>query len=123
MFLGNGFTRSVFQNMPSWDELFEDVDSSIMNYTILYEVFRLNAGKLGKEEDIVKAELIRKIKTTFSDKNIREDVYNLENFGQYLFKHHVYNIITTNYDNGIEFILCDTCGYREQAVTDVTYSI
>jgi len=119
LFLGNGFTRSVFQNMPSWGDLFEEADSSINNYTILYEAFRLNAGISGKEEDTVKAELIQKIKTTFSDKNIREDICNLENFGQYLFQHRVYNIITTNYDNGIEFILCDTCGYREQTVKGV----
>lgn len=116
LFLGNGFTRSVFQDMPSWGDLFDGTDSSIKNYTILYEAFRLHAERADKEEDTVKAELIQKIKTTFSDKNIREDIYNLENFGQYLFQYHVYNIITTNYDNGIEFILCDTCGYREQAV-------
>ncbi len=119
LFLGNGFTRSVFQNMPSWGDLFGEADGSINNYTILYEAFRLNAGRSGQEEEIVKAELIHKIETTFSDKNIGEDIYNLENFGQYLFQHHVHNIITTNYDNGIEFILCDTCGYGEQAVTEV----
>ncbi len=119
LFLGNGFTRSVFQNIPSWGDLFEEADSSINNYTILYEAFRLKAGISGKEEDTLQAGLIQKIETTFSDKNIREDICNLENFGQYLFQRRVYNIITTNYDNGIEFILCDTCGYREQAVRGV----
>lgn len=33
LFLGNGFARLVFQDMPSWKELFEAADDSIDNYT------------------------------------------------------------------------------------------
>lgn len=43
----------------------------------------------------------------------------LNEFGKYLIKHHINNIITTNYDSGIEFILCDRCGYIEQKPIDM----
>lgn len=107
LFIGNGFSRSVFRDMPSWGDLFEGVSSSIQNYTILYEAFLLEAKRAGQTEDEVKKELIEKIKTTFSGKSIKDDIHDLEHFGQYLIQYHVNNILTTNYDNGIEFILCE----------------
>lgn len=39
LFLGNGFTRSIFKNIPSWDQLPENQDIRIGNNTILYEMF------------------------------------------------------------------------------------
>lgn len=115
LFLGNGFSRSIFQDMPSWHRIFEQVgvDSIISNNTILYEVFRLKAGEEGGEE-AVKERLIQEIKAAFFEKSVEGDMRALDKFGEYLAQHHIYNIITTNYDNGIEFILCGTCGYREQ---------
>ena len=74
LFLGNGFTRSIFRNMPSWKDLFEAADDSIDNYTYLYETYRLNPAHIQQEEDAVKAGLIQKIKSDFSGKNIREDI-------------------------------------------------
>lgn len=51
----------------------------------------------------------------------------MKHFGEYLEQHHVSNIITTNYDNGIEFILCEKCGYVGQMpkgmVAERIYSI
>lgn len=32
LFLGNGFSRSVFHDVPSWGELFEGVTTSVQNY-------------------------------------------------------------------------------------------
>lgn len=116
LFLGNGFCRSVFRNTPSWKDLFEATDDSIDNYTFLYEAYRLNPAHINQEEDVVKASLVQKINSDFSGKNIREDICGLENFGKLLSQHHVNNIITTNYDEGIEFILCDICGYQEQEI-------
>lgn len=127
LFIGNGFSRSVFRGMPSWEDLFEGVSSSIQDYTILYEAFLLDAKRNGQTEDAVKKELIEKIKTTFSGKSVKDDIQDLEYFGQYLIQHHVNNILTTNYDNGIEFILCEVCGYQEQTskdmVSETIYSI
>ena len=127
MFIGNGFSRTIFQNMPSWGELFEGGDSSIENYTILYEISRLNSGKQGKNEETIKSELIRRIEATFSKNNINKDINELEEFGENLCKHNVNNIITTNYDGGIELILCHICGYEidtpKEMVSEKIYSI
>lgn len=127
LFLGNGFSKTIFRDIPSWEELFTGVSSSIQNYTILYEVFLLEARRHGRPEDSVKKELVKNIEATFSGKNVKDDIGNLEQFGDYLVKYQVNNIITTNYDNGIEFILCEYCGYREQTpkdmVAEVIYSI
>ena len=120
LFLGNGFTRSIFRNMPSWKDLFEAADDSIDNYTYLYETYRLNPAHMQQEEAAVKTGLIQKIKSDFSGKNIREDICGLENFGALLSLYHVNNIITTNYDEGIELILCDICGYHEQEIMDIS---
>lgn len=37
LFLGNGFSRSVAPQLPAWKDLFNDENSLITNYTILYE--------------------------------------------------------------------------------------
>lgn len=70
LFLGNGFSRTVFQDIPAWGNLFSKGSTPITNYTILYEIYRLSAGEKGKKEDVVKEELIEKIKTKFSDNNL-----------------------------------------------------
>lgn len=48
LLIGNGFSRSVFRNMPSWGDLFEGVSSSIQNYTI--SLFRLNTRLMSLKE-------------------------------------------------------------------------
>lgn len=125
LFLGNGFSRTVFKNIPSWQELFGTRKIDISNNTILYEIFRLN--KMAQKEEDLKAQLINNIKLTFSEKNINDGICDLERFGEYLKKYNIYNIITTNYDNGIEFILCDLCGYiekkSENMVAERIYSV
>lgn len=127
LFIGNGFSRSVFRDVPSWGDLFEGVSSDIQDYTILYESSLLEARRNGQTEDEVKKELIEKIRITFSGKNVKDNIHDLEHFGRYMIQHHVNNILTTNYDNGIEFILCEFCGYREQTpqnmVSEIVYSV
>lgn len=108
--LGNGFLRALFKGVPSWKELFEHVESDIRNYTILYEVNLLKSKKTDNE---IKPELIHKITKTYSVENFKENIsLDLNKFGEYLSSYNVQNIITTNYDEGIEFILCQKCGYK-----------
>lgn len=127
LFIGNGFSRSVFRDMPSWDDLFEDVSIAIQDYTILYEAFLLEKKRQGLTEDDVKKGLVEKIRAEFSGKSVKDEICDLEQFGHYMVQHHVNNILTTNYDNGIEFILCEFCGYREQTpknmVPETIYSV
>lgn len=119
LFLGNGFSRSVFRNVPSWGELFEGVTTSVQNYAILYEKFFLQRKRDGKSEEDVKQELISRIQGRFSGKNIRGEILDPGRFGVYLRAHHISNILTTNYDNGIESILCELCGYTEERPLDI----
>ena len=53
LFLGNGFSRSVAPKKPAWKDLFNDENSSIKNYTILYEKKFINNCNI-KEEFIKK---------------------------------------------------------------------
>lgn len=119
LFLGNGFSRSIFRNIPSWETLYEGVNSAIQNYAFLYEAFRQTRENRDCSEDIIKEKLVKKIKEIISEDNIREDVHGLDRFGQYLSQNRIHNIITTNYDNGVEMILCSACGYIEEKNKDV----
>lgn len=57
--------------------------------------------------------MIEKINHSFSSNNIKKNIRDLEFFGILLGEHNIKNIITTNYDKGIEIILCDICGFEE----------
>lgn len=118
LFLGNGFSRSIFNNMPSWSDLFEGANNSINNNTILYEIARLKAGNNGDNEEEVKTQIIEKINIKFTSDDIKKDIRYIDGFGKFLSENHVNNIITTNYDKGIEFILCQMCGYEEATHND-----
>lgn len=124
--LGNGFSRALFKDMPSWKSLFGKVESDINNYTMLYEVNLLNGEN--KTDNEVKQELMRIIQNAHFVENIKENVtLELNKFGEYLSRNGVQNIITTNYDEGIEFILCNKCGYinieTEGMIAEKIYSI
>lgn len=123
--LGNGFSRTIFKQIPSWNSLFNKTKSVIRNYTILYEV-NLLKGKYTTDAD-AKNDLIEKINHSFSTNNIKRGIRDLEHFGILLDKHNIKNIITTNYDKGIEIILCNICGYDEITpkgmVAEIIYSI
>lgn len=110
--LGNGFSRAIFKDMPSWESLFENVKSDINNYTILYEVNLLKGEN--KTDNEVKKELMHTIQNAHFVENIKENIaLDLNKFGEYLSSNNIQNIITTNYDDGIEFILCQKCGYKK----------
>lgn len=125
LFLGNGFSRIVFEGIPSWENLFEGEKSEIENYTILYEVSLLNSRS---EEEEIKRRFRDRINNLVCEKNIKREVNGLENFGKYLKDNKVNNIITTNYDRGIEIILCEMCDYKKREknndiVSEEIYSI
>lgn len=110
LFLGNGFTQSIFKEKPSWNDLFKNVDSTIKNYTFLYEVSLLK--NKSKTDSNYKKEIAKKIKKVPSEENIK-DILDLDRFEEYLVNNDIHDIITTNYDRGIEFILCKKCGYKK----------
>ena len=63
LFLGNGFSRSIFSNIPSWGSLFDtDTDkdkesTNINNYTILYEKYFLSSNNKDTDESKFKKDL------------------------------------------------------------------
>lgn len=118
LFLGNGFSRIVFKNIPSWGELFIEESSSIKNYTFLYEKHFLKFND-EMREDIFKENILKDINTSLTKDNIDTNICDVNKFGEYLSKNNVYNIITTNYDNGIECILCEVCSYEEEKVEEL----
>lgn len=109
--LGNGFSKAIFKKIPSWAKLFGKKESDKNNnYTILYEVNLLRDES--KTDDIYKNEIIDEIRSVDLDKNIKESVLDVDKFGILLFENNINDIITTNYDEGIEIILCK-CSYKE----------
>ena len=115
LFLGNGFSKSIFSDVPSWGSLYKEVKSTLnSNYTILYEKYFLEKKRKGYSEEAVKEELVETIRKGFSGNNIKEENNNLNKFGQYLNDYGINNIITTNYDYGIETILETWCGYERK---------
>lgn len=127
LLLGNGFSRAIFKDVPSWSGLFADANSSIRNNTMLYENYMLNQRKKGFQEDEIKEQLLQRMKEPFTENGIKNGLIGLERFGQQLKAHHIHNIITTNYDNGIELILCNYCGYTqklpEKVAVEKIYSV
>lgn len=117
LFVGNGFSKSLFNDVPSWNGLFEGAHSSIKNNTFLYELHRLQKPEI--EEAVVKEQLIEKLMSPYSEENLNNQVRDLDDFGAYLKRYTINNIITTNYDTGVEFVL-SRCGYVEQKKSGVS---
>ena len=120
LFLGNGFSRTIFPDIPSWGTLYDGTKNKIKNYTFLYEEFRQRRENRDRKEEIIKKELVKKIEKTISYGHINENVQNLNKFGKYLFENKIHNIITTNYDNAIEFILHNYCEYEQDTDINIT---
>ena len=108
LFLGNGFSRSVAPKMPAWKDLFNDENSSIKNYTILYEKKFINNCNI--KEEFIKKELTEKIEAEIKNAiDGKESV--AEWFSKFLKRNKISDVLTTNYDKGIEYIL-QRCGYE-----------
>jgi len=113
LFIGNGFSRAIFKETPSWSDLI-NAQGGIDNYTILYEMRLLDEVQNVKDEDKVKDRLVEKIKASFSLEKLNKDVCCLNEFGNFLRENNVRDIITTNYDNGIEILLRELCDYTQE---------
>ena len=79
LFLGNGFSRSIFRDVSSWKGLFEATDNSINNYTFLYEAYRLNPEHIDQDENMVKAGLIQRITAAFRKRILRKIYVDIRN--------------------------------------------
>lgn len=127
LFLGNGFSRSVNSKISSWEELFKDVDASNnknKNYTFLYEQKYIKNQNITEEK--LKRELVDDIEKKIKEA-IEQKINVAEWFGVFLKKNKISNIITTNYDHGIEYIL-ERSNYEKSTKmdnisTETTYSI
>ena len=111
LFLGNGFSRTIFKNVPSWESLFAKTSSAIKNYTMLYEVSLLRNENIDEEK--TKQDIVKEIERLTVLENVNTGVNGLHDFGKHIKENNINDIITTNYDKGIELILCDFCGYKE----------
>ena len=65
------------------------------------------------DEAKTKKTLIEKIRETISLKNIDDSIQGLNLFGKKLKENNISDIITTNYDQGLDLILCEKCGYTK----------
>lgn len=129
LLLGNGFSKMLYKKMPDWSELF-DIKPKISGYTLLYELYLLKNTKEGdllgyhgnkaSIEEQVKRDLLNNIQNKINIDNMNEDILSICRFGKLLQNNNVSNIITTNYDTGIEFILCEKCGYKVSEVSDLS---
>lgn len=121
LFLGNGFSLAVFKGVPSWDELLSTSDKAIKNYPIRYEIGLHNENE---EENKYKEKLSKRLLNLEIRSNV-EKLDSITNFGEKLKKHNINNILTTNFDDGIAYVLMEKCGYREDKKdsSERTYSI
>lgn len=82
----------------------------------MYETYLVQNGL---EEENVKKGIVDGFRELFGKENIKKDLYCVERFGEYLKDNRIHNIITTNYDEGLEVILEDICCYEKVNVNDL----
>lgn len=123
LFIGNGFSRSLFPNIPGWDELFRNMPENLRKHglgellriapTLVYEVYRKALRSSIEDESALKHQLLEQIDDTFQSEDVACNSEEIGSFGNMLADHNVGDIITTNYDYGIEWIL-KKCGYEQK---------
>lgn len=121
LFLGNGFSMAIYKDIPSWDKLLSSIDSDIKNYPIRYEI-GLHNDKI--DESKYKEQLSKELPELKIIDNV-EKLDSIINFGVELKKNNINNILTTNFDDGIAYVLMEKCGYSESYKdnSEKTYSI
>ena len=111
LMLGNGFSRKIFKKVPNWRELYHEMHSDtrdISNPTFLYETGLLE----GKHADNwYKHRIIEKLIEQTKPENINHTIEGLDQFGVFIKDQGVKEVITTNYDKGIEIVLCTLNGF------------
>lgn len=104
IFLGNGFTRALVKNVPTWGQLIGCFNSSdavqqTIPYTFQYEMNYLGGNKF--EEETLKKEICSQL-SVFSQVDLKDAAEKLLSF---LTKNEITDILTTNYDGLIEHLL------------------
>ena len=113
LFLGNGFSRSLFSNVPAWTALFPGLPKELVaaNPTLAYEIYRKKEDSPIDQETAFKKSILASINAPFDLDKISFRSDEVSSFGELLAQNNVGDIITTNYDVGIELILTKKCGY------------
>lgn len=127
--LGNGFSQSLFMDVPQWDELFSNNHQKIKldNNTLKYEAYLLRDQE--NDEKYKKIIVAGLVKPEMGYKK-KSGVKKVNDFSRLLLEHHVKNILTTNYDTRLESIMSDDNGFierrqsnEEKNQTETIYSI
>ena len=104
IFLGNGFTRALVKDVPTWGQLIGCFNSSdavqqTIPYTFQYEMNYLGGNKY--DEETLKKEICSQL-SVFSQVDLKDAAEKLLSF---LTKNEITDILTTNYDGLIEHLL------------------
>lgn len=104
VFLGNGFTRALVWNVPAWGQLigcfdFSDDVQKAIPYTFQYEMNYLGKDKL--DEETLKSKICREL-PDFGKVELKDAS---KNFLRFLDENEITDILTTNYDGLVEYLL------------------
>ena len=118
LLLGNGFVRAAYKDVHGWKNLYEKekITYSFDNLTFLYEAHLLNGNK---SDNQFKREIVDVLRNDVCMDHLRQGTNQLRKFGSLLKQNDIHDIITTNYDKGIENILCEVNGYTELWPDDI----
>ena len=123
VFLGNGFTRALVWNVPAWGQLigcfdFSDDAQKAIPYTFQYEMNYLGKGKL--DEETLKSKICREL-PDFGKVELKDAS---KNFLRFLDENEITDILTTNYDGLVEYLLLSqNAKFISQNNSEKIYSI
>lgn len=123
VFLGNGFTRALVWNVPAWGQLigcfdFSDDVQKAIPYTFQYEMNYLGKDKL--DEETLKSKICREL-PDFGKVELKDAS---KNFLRFLDENEITDILTTNYDGLVEYLLLSqNAKFISQNNSEKIYSI
>lgn len=123
VFLGNGFTRALVWNVPAWGQLigcfdFSDDVQKAIPYTFQYEMNYLGKDKL--DEETLKSKICREL-PDFGKVELKDAS---KNFLRFLDENEITDILTTNYDGLVEYLLLSqNAEFISQNNSEKIYSI
>ena len=123
MFLGFGFTRALVWNVPAWGQLigcfdFSDDVQKAIPYTFQYEMNYLGKDKL--DEETLKSKICREL-PDFGKVELKDAS---KNFLRFLDENEITDILTTNYDGLVEYLLLSqNAKFISQNNSEKIYSI
>lgn len=123
IFLGNGFTRALVKDVPTWGQLIGCFNSSdavqqTIPYTFQYEMNYLGKDKL--DEETLKSKICREL-PDFGKVELKDAS---KNFLRFLDENEITDILTTNYDGLVEYLLLSqNAKFISQNNSEKIYSI